>query len=176
VREGARAARSYTASLKVSLRGPGLRARARVLLAFSRPDALRIEVPGPAGLRLLAVARGGVLTAVFPAERAVFKDSATAEVLDTLLGVALSPEEIIDLLVGVPSPRLRAYRAEWGPALPRAIRATLPGGSRLEAKADEAAAGVDLSPRAFEVPFHDGYRKVDAEEARRLWTGRGGRS
>jgi hypothetical protein len=176
VRETARAARSYTASLRVSLRGPGLRARARVIVAFSRPDALRLEIPGPAGLRLVAVTRDGVLTAVFPAERAVFKDAATPPILEALLGVALSPEEIIDLLVGVPSPRLQAYRAEWGPALPRAIRATLPDGSRLEAKAEEPAAGVELSPRAFDAPPHDGYRAVDAEEARRLWTGRRGRS
>jgi len=175
VAERARAARSYTASLRVSLRGPSLRARARVLVAFSRPGALRLEVPGPGGARLVAVTRDGALAAVFPAERAVFKDEATAATLDALLGVALSPEEVIDLLVGVPSPRLRDYRAEWGPALPSRIEATLPGGTRLEAKVDDATAGVELPPQAFEEPPHAGYRRVDREEARRLWTGRGNR-
>ncbi len=172
VAERARQARSYTASLRVSLRGPGLRARARVLVAFERPGALRLEIPGPSGARLVAVTRGGFLAAVFPAERAVFKGTATAADLDALLGVALSPDEVIDLLVGVPSPRLRAYRAEWGPALPRAIEATLPDGSRLKARVEDAAAGVTLAPRVFEEPPHDGYRPVDADEARRLWGAR----
>ena len=35
-----------------------------------------------------------------------------AELL-ALLGVELSPPELMDLLVGVPSPRLRSYRARW---------------------------------------------------------------
>ncbi len=173
VAERAREARSYTASLRVSLHGPGLRALARVLVAFERPDALRLEVPGPAGARLVAVTRGGALAAVFPAERAVFMGRATAADLDALLGVALSPDEVIDLLVGVPSARLRAYKAEWGPALPRAIEATLPDGSRLKATVEDAEAGVALPARAFEEPPHEGYRQVDASEARRLWGARG---
>jgi hypothetical protein len=55
----------------VSVSGPEVRGRSRVLLAFRRPDALRIEIPGPAGARLVAVVRAGRLTAVLPAERAV---------------------------------------------------------------------------------------------------------
>ena len=50
-----------------------------MLLAFRRPDALRIEIPGPAGARLVAVARGDRLWAVFPAERAVYYGAARAE-------------------------------------------------------------------------------------------------
>lgn len=169
--ERAQAARSYTAQIRVSLKGPSLRGRSRVLVAFERPDALRIEVPGPAGARLVAVARAGELAAVFPAERAVFKAEASAAQLDALLGVALSPEEIIDLLVGVRSPRLLSYRAEWGATLPRAIEATLPDGTRLKLKVERAATGVSVPPRAFAEPAHEGYRPVDAEEARRLWGG-----
>lgn len=143
-----------------------------MLLAFRRPDALRIEIPGPAGARLLAVALQGRLTAVFPAERAVFESAATPAALDALVGVALAPEELIDLLVGVPSPRLRSYRARWGPALPREIEAGLPDGGRLVAKIDEAEVDSPLSAAAFAPPPHAGYRSIDADEARRLWGSR----
>jgi len=72
----AAATSSYSARLRISLDGPTLRARTPVLLAFRRPDALRIEVPGPAGPRLVAVASGDRLWAVFPAERAFFSGAA----------------------------------------------------------------------------------------------------
>ena len=62
----AQAARAYSGRLRVKLDGRELRARATVLLAFQRPDALRIEVPGPGGLRLVAVASGERLVAAFP--------------------------------------------------------------------------------------------------------------
>jgi hypothetical protein len=172
VAERARVASTYSASLRASLRGPDLRGRTRVLLAFRRPDALRLEIPGPTGARLVAVASKGRLIAVFPAERAVFEGSATPEALSALVGVALSPEELIDLLVGVPSPRLRTYRARWGPALPREIEAELPDGSRLVAKVDEAEADSPLPAAAFAPPPHGGYRAIDADEARRLWSAR----
>ncbi len=120
----------------------------------------------------MAVAREGRLVAVFPAERAVFEGEATPEALDALVGVALSPEELIDLLVGVPSSRLRSYHARWGAVLPREITAELPDGSRLVAKVDEAEADLSLPAAAFASPPHDGYRRVDADEARRLWGSR----
>src|SRR6266540_212 len=108
--EQARVVPSYSARLGVSLRGPELRARTRVLLAFRRPDALRIELPGPTGARLIAVARGERLWAVFPAERAVYEGAARAEDLASLLGVALTPSEVMDLLTGVPLCRARSKR------------------------------------------------------------------
>jgi hypothetical protein len=172
VAERAKAAACYSGSLRVSLKGPDLRGRTRVLLGFRRPDALRIEIPGPTGPRLVAVTRDGALAAVFPADRAVYRGEATAAALDALLGVALAPEELIDLLVGVPSPRLRSYEARWGPALPREITAVLPDGSRLKATVEDAQTGIDLPEQAFEAPLHDSFRVVDAAEARRLWGGR----
>ena len=75
----AAATTSYSGRLRVSLRSPSFRARAPVLVAFNRPDALRIEVPGPAGARLIAVASGDALTAVFPGDRAAFVGRTTAE-------------------------------------------------------------------------------------------------
>jgi hypothetical protein len=168
----AAATTSYSGRLKVSLRAPDFRARSPVLVAFARPDALRIEVPGPAGARLIAVARDGRLSAVFPGERAFFIGAATPAELEALLGVPLAPAEVIDLLLGVPSPRLRRYESRWGPDLPRRIEATLPDGGRLRLDVQEAERGVRLAPQAFEEPPHEGYRRVEVEEARTLWSGR----
>jgi hypothetical protein len=173
VPELARASASYSASLRVSLEGPELRARTRALVAFRRPDALRVEVPGPAGgTRVVAVARGNALAAVFPSERAVFRAAADEAGFASLFGLPLSPAEIMDLMVGTPSPRLRAYRASWGPSLPRRIDATLPDGGRLRVTVDDAGSDARLSPLAFDEPPHAGYREVTADEARRFWSAR----
>ncbi len=98
---------TYSATVRVELRGPDIRGRARALVGFERPDALRIELPGPTGPRLLAVARGGVLVAVFPAERAVFTAEATAPEMESLFGVALTPAELAGSAGG---PRCRSPR------------------------------------------------------------------
>jgi hypothetical protein len=172
VAESARATATYSASLTASVRGKDLRGRTRVLLAFRRPDALRLEIPGPVGPRLVAVTQQGRLVAVFPAERAVFESEATAAAFDALVGVALRPEELIDLLVGVPSPRLTSYHARWGTSLPRQIEAVLPDGARLVAKVEEAEKDTTLPEAAFAAPAHDGYRAIQADEARRIWSTR----
>ncbi len=172
VPEAARFASSYSASLRVSLQGPKLRARTAALVAFRRPDALRVEVPGPAGPRVVAVTRAGRLTAVFPQSRAVFEADATRDSFLALFGIPLDPDEVMDLLVGAPSPRLRAYEAGWGDSLPHRIRTTLPDGGRLDVHVDEAEAGPRLPEAAFEAPPAKGYRVVDADEAGRLWGGR----
>jgi hypothetical protein len=143
-----------------------------VLLAFRRPDALRIELPGPAGARLVAVARAGVLTAVFPGERAVFAGAATQEVLETLLGVSLSPGEVMDVLVGVAPAHVRDYKVRWGAALPREIEVLLADGARLKVSVEGPVTGAALPEQAFERPLHEGYRPVEVAEARRLWSAR----
>jgi len=172
VAERARASRTYSAELRATLKGASLRGRARVIVAFARPDSLRVEVPGPTGARLVAVARGGKLAAVFPADRALFEAAADAQSFDALLGIALAPDEMMDLLVGVSSPRLRAYKARWGAAVPREIEATLPDGSRFIAKVEAPELDAALPAEAFREPAHPGYRAIDAEEARRLWSPR----
>jgi len=168
VLESARAARTYSASLRVSLKSDTLRGRARALLAFSRPDALRLEVPGPAGVLCVAVARGASLTAVFPSSRAVWEGAATADEMEALLGVRLSPPELMDLLTGVPPSGVTDYRASWGGAYPRRVFATLNGGSRLEAVVESADLDPALAPAVFEAPPSPGYRRIAADEARRL--------
>jgi hypothetical protein len=168
----AAATTSYSSRLRISLDGPTLRARTPVLLAFRRPDALRIEVPGPAGPRLVAVASGDKLWAVFPGERAFFSGRATEADIEALLGVALEPREVMDLLVGRPAPRLRAYEALWRGPLPARITAILPDGGRLRVTVDEAEAGAAIPEQAFAEPPHAAYRTIAAGEARRLWGGR----
>jgi len=170
--ERAASASSYSARLRVSLKGPELRGRTAALLGFRRPDALRIEIPGPSGARLLAVAREESLVAVFPAERAVFRGQATAEGLEALLGIALTPAEVMDLLLGTAPARVRDYRARWGPDFPRDVRATLPDGGRLKVTVETATLDAALPEAAFAEPEHGGYRSIDAAEARQLWGAR----
>jgi outer membrane lipoprotein-sorting protein len=163
---------SYSASLRVSVRGAELRGRSRALVAFRRPDALRIEIPGPAGARLLAVARGGRLTAVMPHERAVFEAEASPAGLESLIGIALRPDELMDLLVGVAPEGAQGYEVRWGRTLPRRVDAVLADGTKLRATVEDADAGTGLAAAAFDPPPHAGYRPVDASEARRLLGGR----
>ena len=168
----AAAAATYDGRVRIALRGPELRARTPVLIAFRRPDALRIEVPGPTGPRLVAVASGDRLWAAFPGERAFFAGRATEADFEALLGVALAPREVMDLLVGVPPARLRAYSARWRGNAPARIDATLPDGGVLRVTVEDADLGAAVPDLAFAEPPHDGYRAVTAEEARGLWGGR----
>jgi hypothetical protein len=172
VAERAAAADSYSARMRVTVKGPELRARTSALVGFERPDSLRVEIPGPVGARLVAVTREGRLTAVFPGERALYQDSASAASLEALLGVRLTPAEVMDLLVGKAPASVARYRAVWGTTLPREIDAMLVDGTRLDIRVEESEADLSLPPAAFEAPPHEGYRRVDAHEARQLWGGR----
>jgi hypothetical protein len=170
VAQAARAARSYSAELSVTLRGSELRARTRALVAFERPGRMRIEIPGPAGARFVALAGDGRLLAVFPSERAVFRSGDSAAEMEQLIGVALTPAEMMDVLLGVPPREGRSFRARWGPRLPLRIEAVLADGTRLELRATDPRAGEALPGQAWSEPPHSDYRSVDASEARRLWS------
>jgi len=141
-------------------------------VAFARPSSLRIEVPGSRGAELVAVARGGMLTAVFPPERAIYEGPASRATLEYLLGVGLLPEEVIDLLVGVEPPGLREYRVGWGPALPERVVARLRDGAELELLIEEPLTQPAVPQVAFDAPPHAGYRPVALSEARELWSRR----
>ncbi len=170
--QAAAALRSYSGSLRVAVRGEDLRGRSRALVAFRRPDALRIEIPGTSGARLLAVVAGGRLTAVLPADRAVLRRAASPAELRALLGIALAPEELMDVLVGIRPADTREFEVRWGGLLPRRIEAVLADGTRLSVDVDEAEGAPELPAAAFEPPPHAGYRETDADEARRLLGGR----
>lgn len=165
----AKQAATYSGELRLSLDGPELRARTPVLVGFRRPDALRIEVPGPGSARLIAVASAGRFVAVFPGERAFFDGEATPANLEALFGVALSPAEVMDLLVGIGGERVRTYRADWGPTFPERVEAVLPDSGRLQLRIVAADLDPALADEAFAAPAHDGFRRVAAAEARTLW-------
>jgi hypothetical protein len=133
---------------------------------------MRIEIPGPSGLRLLAVLGEGKLVATFPASRAVFVAPASAASLEALLGVGLEVTELMDFLVGVSSPRLSEFEARWGDVAPLQVSARLSDGTRLRARAESVTLGEGLSRPVFEIPDTRGLRVVEAEEARRLLVGR----
>jgi len=162
-------ARTYSAVLEVRLDGPELRARTRALVACARPDLLRIEIPGPTGARFLAVANGAELVAVFPAERACFRGGARADDLRELVGIALAPPEVMDVLLGSSVRSLKEYRAAWGAQVPRRIDAVLEDGGKLSVKVEDPDLVSEPPAAAFALPVHEGYRAVDAAEARRLW-------
>jgi hypothetical protein len=156
----------------VSVHGAELRGRSRALVAFRRPDNVRIEIPGPSGARLVAVTAAGKLTAVLPGERAMLESAAGPQQLEALIGIALAPPELMDVLVGAPPNSVRTYRVDWGQALPSRVRAELLDGTKLDAKVDEAEQDVELPKAAFEPPPCPGCRTIDADEARRLLGGR----
>jgi hypothetical protein len=159
----------YSARLRISFSGPQGRARGDALIAFARPDRLRIEIPGPTGARLVALAAGGQLTAVLPRERAVHRGPATTDELGRLLAVALGPSEIMDLLSGQPPPSVELSRLKWRDGLPEDIGGRLHDGTSLRIRVRELSLG-ELPERAFEEPRCPGCRLVDALEARELVT------
>jgi hypothetical protein len=169
-REEVRQTPVLRARIRVSVRGPDGRGHATVLVGFARPDSLRLEIPGPAGARIVVVAREGRLTAVFPPQRAVYLGRASAADLEAVLGVGLAPDEIMDLLVGAPSPRIASPRVRWGERFPKRVAGRLPDGTSLDIRVREVEALQALPPAAFAEPAHPGYRLVDADEARDLWT------
>jgi len=172
VAEQAREASTWSGSLRVAVRGQELRGRSNALVAFRRPDAVRIEIPGPTGVRLVAVARDGRLVAVLPHDHARLESAADAGDFEALIGVALSPAELMDVLLGVPPPEARRYEVGWGERLPERVRLELADGTRLDARVVEAEAGVELPAGAFDPPACPGCRAIDADEARRLLTAR----
>ncbi len=165
----AKQATTYSAEVRLTLDSPDLKARTPVLVGFHRPEALRIEVPGPGSARLIGVARDGRFVAVFPAEQAFFEGEATPEVFEALFGVGLGPSEVMDLLLGIGGSRVREYRADWGRTLPQRIEAVLPDGGKLKLRIVAADLDPSLAGEAFVPPAHDGFRRISVDEARALW-------
>jgi hypothetical protein len=132
--EEARAVRTYSAELRVGLRGPGLRGRASVIVGFVRPDRLRLEMPGPTGARFILVVNEKRLTAAFPGARAIFEGEATPATLARITGVRLASPAVMDLLLGMAPADVTGYRADWAERVPKRVRATLSDGTRLYVK------------------------------------------
>lgn len=168
----AHASAEYQATVEVKVSGRGLRGRVTTFLAFRRPDGLYVEVPGPGGVRMQAVASGGELVALFPGERAVFRGAATLATFETLFGIGLAPAEVMDVLVGAQPRGVTSLKVWWGPVWPQRVDARVAGGGRLQLKVLDPSGGP-VPDQAFRLPAVPvGYREVSADEARRLWSRR----
>jgi len=95
----------YQAVARARGSGPQGRFSATLLLAFERPDRLRVELLGPLGSsRWMAIVAGGEITVLFPSRREFLQERAVPEVLAALVGVRWGPDEIMAVLSGAGLP------------------------------------------------------------------------
>jgi len=99
-----------SAAGRLTLRGPQGRFSTGVVFGVARPDSLRIEIPAGTGVRFLLVSANGALRADLPQDDAMFAGPATAEVMDRLFGIDVSPKDLVTAILGAPPP---AFRVGW---------------------------------------------------------------
>ena len=134
--------RVRTMELTMSLTGRSgeTKFRGRVRGALAAPSFIRLEGVAPFGApAFVLVATPGVATLVLPRDRRVVTEASAAELLQTITGIALEPDDFRAVLTGcvVPDPRPVAalvYDNEW-------IRVELNGGANLFLRAN---AGMSL--------------------------------
>lgn len=126
-----------TAEIGVTGSVAGQRLRARILAGFKTPSA-RLEAVAPFGSPLfIFVATGSDATLLLPRDERVVPHADSAEVLEAIAGVKLSPSELLQTLTGCVSP------VNWGN--PQAIGeqwriASGTGGSKLYLRRDAPGA------------------------------------
>ncbi len=95
----------YQAVVRVRGKGPEGKFRATELIIFERPDRVRVELLATFGAsRWIAVASDGEITVLFPRGRQYLEESAVEDVVGALLGIRLSPIEIMAILAGTGLP------------------------------------------------------------------------
>ena len=95
----------YQAIVRVRGKGPEGKFRATELIIFERPDRVRVELVATFGAsRWIAVASAGEITVLFPRSREYLEESAVEDVVGALLGIRLSPFEVMAILVGTGLP------------------------------------------------------------------------
>lgn len=101
----AKGVRRYQGFLRIRGKGPEGGFDGRLVVIFERPASLRVELLGAFGsTRWSAVATGDGITVVFPGRREFVEESDSADIVGRLLGIRLSPEEVMALLSGVGTP------------------------------------------------------------------------
>jgi len=91
----------YQAVLKVRGEGPEGRFSVTELVAFERPDRVRVELLATFGAsRWIAVTDRGEITVLFPRSREYLQESAVEDVVSALFGIRLRPEEVMSVLAG----------------------------------------------------------------------------
>ncbi len=95
----------YQAVVRVRGKGPEGKFRATELIIFERPDRVRVELVATFGAsRWIAVASAGEITVLFPRSREYLEESAVEDVVGALLGIRLSPLEVMAILAGTGLP------------------------------------------------------------------------
>lgn len=101
----------YQAVLRVRGKGPEGRFSASQVLIFERPQNVRVELLGAFGsTRWVAVTSGVEILVWFPGRREFLQETRVGDVVGVLLGIELSPEEVMAVLSGTGLP-LRGERA-----------------------------------------------------------------
>jgi hypothetical protein len=93
--------RTMTAELSLSGRAGDQRLRGRVLAGLERGGSLRLEGVAPFGAPLfILAARQERATLLLPRERRVLDDAPVAQVVERLTGLALSADDLLQVLAG----------------------------------------------------------------------------
>lgn len=97
--------RRYQAVLKVQGKGPEGGFSATLVLIFERPERMRVELLGAFGsTRWVAVVSEGEILVWIPSEREFLRESRVKVVVGALLGLELSPREVMAVLTGTGIP------------------------------------------------------------------------
>lgn len=96
----------YRSVVRLHGKGPRGRFRATLVVAFERPDRLRVELlAGPfSSSQWMAVATGGEMTVFFPSRREYLREPKVASVVAALLGVELDAQAVMAVLSGAGLP------------------------------------------------------------------------
>jgi hypothetical protein len=127
----------YQAVVRLRGKGPDGKFRATELVVFERPDRVRVELLAAFGAsRWIAVTGAGEITVLFPRSREYLEETAVEDVVDALLGIRLSPEEVMAILAGsgLPLGGAEPVRAE---RQGDRVRIALGEGRRVDVEADQ---------------------------------------
>ena len=93
--------RTLTAELGLSGSAGGRRVRGRAIVGFAQPDSMRLEGVAPFGPpAFILAARDGHGSLLLPRDRRAVRDAPPEEILDALVGIALSPAALQAVLTG----------------------------------------------------------------------------
>lgn len=161
-----RDAPGLVAAGRLGVDGPRGRFRTDVLIGVARPDRVRVEIAAATGPRFVLVAAGGRVTADYPAERARFEGSSSAETFGELFGVGISAEALCRVLLGGETrDAVVSWRFDRG--LPASARVQLSTGERLDLSL-EAPELREAGATAFTVGEDPRLEPVDAATMSRL--------
>jgi outer membrane biogenesis lipoprotein LolB len=129
VSKDCRAVRTLTAVLRLSARAGSESFRGTVLSKFRRPDSMQLRMNAAFTTIFVLVANDRGATLLLNRDRRVVRDARAEEILDALIGIKLTPDDLQALITGcvVPEPRAtggRQHGSGW-------ISIELDGGTTL---------------------------------------------